>query len=326
MRKLGKSGIEVSDLGLGCWSIGGPWHNYVNLSGQLVRMGKTNDRMSFKAIDKALYLGINFFDTAEGYGEGHSEVVLGQRIKRVRDRVVIASKIANVYNERTKKVSPELIRKACHDSLRRLGTDYIDLYQLHLWSTPLDDAAIIFSVFDKLKKEGLIREYGWSTDNPDCIDFLVHKTKSISIQHHFNVFVNAKKILDICEKYNIASINRTPLAMGLLSGKYNKDSKFGEEDFRGHNIGWVMYFKNGKPNKEFLKKLNSIRNVLTADGRSLIQGAIGWIWAKSEKTIPIPGFRTVKQVEEIAKAIEFGPLAKEQMIKIDRLITKILIQ
>ena len=115
------------------------------------------------------------------------------------------------------------------------------------------------------------------------------------------------------------------LAMGLLSGKFSRNTQLGPEDFRGNNVAWMMYFKDGKANPDFLDKLDAVRQILTADGRSLVQGALAWLWAKSEKTIPIPGFRTEKQVTELAGAMEFGPLSGEQADEIDKLMDKVSI-
>lgn len=321
-RFLGKSKIEVSALGLGCWPIGGEWKVE---NGRKMRFGKIDDEEAIRAIRRAFSLGINFFDTADFYGRGHSEELLGKALKGIREKVVIATKFGYAFDEETKDAlginySCDYIKKACKDSLRRLSTDYIDLYQLHLWEIPLEDAESVFYTLDELRKEGLIREYGWSTDHPDCINFLVTKTNGVSIQHQFNIFINANKILKICEEYDLASINRSPLGMGLLSGKFDINSKLDPEDIRGNNIDWMLYFKDGKPNKEFLKKLNAVKEILTSRGRTLVQGALGYIWAKSEKTIPIPGFTSEQQVIENAKAMEFGPLNKKEIEEVDNLI------
>jgi len=143
------------------------------------------------------------------------------------------------------------------------------------------------------------------------------------VQNQMNVFSDAPEIIAVCEKLNLASINRGPLAMGLLSGKYKADSKLAGNDVRGENApSWMQYFKEGKPNPLFLEKLAAIREILTADGRSLVQGALGWLWARSSKTVPIPGFRTVAQVEENAKAMAFGPLDEAQLQEIDLLLDR----
>jgi len=321
-RILGKSGIEVSALGFGCWPIGGIFY----LDGKPDGYSGIDDNESIKAIHKAIELGVNFFDTADVYGAGHSETILGEALKGQREKVIIATKFGHVFDENTKYITginttSEYIKEACKNSLKRLKTDYIDLYQLHLWSLPLTEAGEVFNTFDHLKKEGLIREYGWSTDNMECIDFFINKTNGISIQNEFNIFINADKILNICEKNNIASINRSPLAMGILSGKYKESSRLPEDDVRGNNFDWNRYFRNGKPTKIFIDKLQLIKEILKSNGRTLVQGALVWIWGKSEKTIPIPGFRTVKQIEENAKALEYGPLIKNQIDEIEKILS-----
>jgi aryl-alcohol dehydrogenase-like predicted oxidoreductase len=112
--------------------------------------------------------------------------------------------------------------------------------------------------------------------------------------------------------------------MGLLTGKYNAGVKPSADDVRGEKSPeWMKYFKNGLPSPEYSAKINAVREVLTSGGRTLAQGALGWLWARSPKTIPIPGFRTVKQVEENAKALDFGPLSQEQYLEIERILGRI---
>lgn len=140
------------------------------------------------------------------------------------------------------------------------------------------------------------------------------------IQHSLNIFGDAPELVKLCESNNLASINRSPLAMGFLSGKFTVESLLSKDDVRGAGHTWVPYFKDGKPVPEFLKKLDSVKEILASNGRTLVQGAIAWIWGKSYSTIPIPGFKTVKQVEENAKAMDFGPLSQEQMKEIDSIL------
>jgi aryl-alcohol dehydrogenase-like predicted oxidoreductase len=128
-------------------------------------------------------------------------------------------------------------------------------------------------------------------------------------------------MLALCERENLAAINRSPLAMGVLTGKYNLDTNFAKNDVRSH-VPWYIWFKDGRPSGEHLKKLDAVRDILTSGGRTLAQGALAWIWGRSEKAIPIPGFRTVQQAEENARAMEFGPLTPEQMKEIERLLGK----
>jgi aryl-alcohol dehydrogenase-like predicted oxidoreductase len=136
-----------------------------------------------------------------------------------------------------------------------------------------------------------------------------------------NLLNDAGPMVQLCEQLDLASINRGPLAMGLLTGKYKADSTLAANDVRGENApAWMRYFKGGKPNPAFLKQLAAVRDILTSDGRTLAQGALAWLWARSEQTIPIPGFRTVAQVEENCRAMQLGPLSVRQMEEIDNVL------
>jgi aryl-alcohol dehydrogenase-like predicted oxidoreductase len=130
-------------------------------------------------------------------------------------------------------------------------------------------------------------------------------------------------MIALCERENLAAINRGPLAMGLLTGKYTAGKSVASNDVRGERSPeWMKYFKRGTANPAFLKKLDAVRDILTSGGRTLAQGALAWLWSRSEKTIPIPGFRTVKQVEENAGALQHGALTPEQMREIDTLLER----
>ena len=131
------------------------------------------------------------------------------------------------------------------------------------------------------------------------------------------------ELITLCEKYNLAAINRGPLAMGLLTGKYSASTSATVDDVRGVNApAWVKYFKDGKPNPEWMKMMESVREILTSSGCTLAQGALAWLWARSEQTLPIPGFRTVTQVEENCGALQFGALTVEQMNEIEALLKR----
>jgi len=138
-----------------------------------------------------------------------------------------------------------------------------------------------------------------------------------------NVLDDAPEMIALCETLNLASINRGPLAMGLLTGKYNADTVLGEDDVRGtRSPDWMRDFKDGRPNPEFAGKGEAIRAILTAGGRTLAQGALAWLWGRSRGTIPIPGIRTVRQAEENAGAMAFGPLSPDQMSEIERILDR----
>jgi aryl-alcohol dehydrogenase-like predicted oxidoreductase len=322
MRTLGHSGISVSAMGLGCWAIGGPF----TWGGRNVGWGDVDDAESIRAVRRALELGISFFDTADVYGTGRSERILAKALEGHRDEVVIATKFGNVFDEQERcflheDVSPAYVRRACEASLRRLGVEHIDLYQLHVWSVPAGPAEGAAATLEELVAEGKIRAYGWSTDDLPCAELYAPKPGCTAIQHDLSVLDDKPELLAICERHDLASINRSPLAMGLLSGRFSRDTPLPDDDVRGKLGGeWVRFFKDGRPVPEFLDKLEAVREILTSGGRTLVQGALGWIWARSERTIPIPGFKSVRQVEENAGAMAFGPLRPQQMGEIETLL------
>ncbi|WP_202872986.1 aldo/keto reductase [Kribbella capetownensis] len=180
-------------------------------------------------------------------------------------------------------------RRACDESLRRLGTDHIDLYQFHLGGYDLAKADDVLAVFEELVAAGKVRA-------------------------HFNVFGGNAEVLELCEQHGLASIVRGPLGMGLLTGKFDQNSTLPADDVRH---GWN--FRTGDQ-AESLRRLDAIRDVLTSDGRTLAQGALAWPWARSEAFIPIPGFKTVAQVEENAGALDHGPLTKTELAEVTTIL------
>jgi aryl-alcohol dehydrogenase-like predicted oxidoreductase len=323
-RTLGRSGIEVSALGMGCWAIGGPFWDGETPVG----WGEVDDEESIRAVHAALDRGVNFFDTANVYGAGHSERVLGRAIAGRRSQVVIATKFSAVFDETTRQVtgsdaSPEGIRKACEESLHRLDSDYIDLYQFHDNGYPAEKAAPVRETLEELVQAGKIRAYGWSTDYVDRAEVFNQGTNCTAIQLQLNVLDDNPAMIVFCEVQDLAAINRGPLAMGLLTGKYTPETKISGEDVRSQKSpDWMKYFKDGKPNPEWMSMRDAILDILTSEGRTVAQGALAWLWGRTPQTIPIPGFRTVKQVEENAGAMEFGPLTPEQMSQIDAVLKR----
>ncbi len=324
-RALGKSGIKVSAVGMGCWPIGG----YFTFCGKVDGYGTVDDEESKRAIMQSLELGCNFFDTSDVYGTGHSEELLGEALKGRRKDVVLASKFGFLFDPVKRDapgdydVSEAYVRSACEASLKRLRTDYIDLYQIHVFDMKTEEIEAAIYVLDQLKAEGKIREYGWSTGMPEKAAFFMEKSKATSLQFSYNIFHNSdteKELLTLCAKNNYAAIANSPLAMGFLSGKFDKNSSIGSDDVRGSGYDWVPYFENGKPKEEFLKKLDAIKEILTSEGRSLVQGALAWIWAQSDSLIPITGFKNLRQAQENINAMKYGPLTKEQMKQIQMLL------
>lgn len=313
-RVLGRSGIEVSGLGMGCWAIGGPFWR----GDQPVGWGDVDDNESLRAIERSLALGVTFFDTADVYGCGHSERILGQVLGPWRKQVVIATKFGNVFDEQTRRITGAsgdagFIRRACEASLRRLRTDVIDLYQFHIGNYELSRAGEVLETLERLADEGKIRWYGWSTDDPERARFFAQGPRCAAIQQRLNLFEGNAETLAVCEEMELASINRGPLAMGMLTGKFSSASTLPENDIR-HS--WDL--QSGEQARR-LRLMPEIREVLTSGGRTPGQGALGWLWARSKATIPIPGFKTVAQVEENAAAMIFGPLDEGQMADIAEL-------
>jgi aryl-alcohol dehydrogenase-like predicted oxidoreductase len=319
-RSLGHSGIEVSDIGCGCWAIGGP----ATMDGMADGWGDVDDDESVAALRRAHELGVTFFDTADVYGAGHSEQVLGRALASRRDEVVIATKFGYTFDAGQRALtgedaSPGYIRRACQASLRRLGTDRIDLYQLHIGNLPAAQAQEVLGTLDGLAGDGLIRSYGWSTDDPQRAAVFAAGAHCAAIQHDANVLDDAPAMFAACDALGVASINRSPLAMGLLTGKYGARSQLPADDVRAAQP-WVSYFTGGRPAPQWLARLDAVREVLTSGGRTLAQGALCWLLARSPRAVPIPGVKTVSQAEQNAAALRLGPLPAAEMAEIARLL------
>jgi aryl-alcohol dehydrogenase-like predicted oxidoreductase len=317
-RKLGKSGVEVSAMGLGCWAIGGPWE----FDGRPAGWGGVDDEESVRAIRRALELGVTFFDTADVYGCGHSERVLGRALEGRRDEAVIATKFGLLFDETTRTGSgadagPEYVRKACEGSLLRLRTDHIDVYQLHAGAEDAASAEGVVQTLEELVSEGKILAYGTSVDAPEVVRVFAKGEHCVAAQTQINVFGADDEVLKICEEKGLAVVARSPLAMGLLTGKYAPGKNVPPVgDVRRDTPHWD-YFDAGAM-EGWTQKLEAVRQALTEGGRTLAQGSLAWIWAYSDVAIPIPGFKTVSQVEENAGAMRLGSHSEEAMASIDR--------
>jgi aryl-alcohol dehydrogenase-like predicted oxidoreductase len=325
-RALGKSGIETSALGMGCWAIGGPW----DFLGSAAGWSMVDDAESIRAIHAALEAGVTLFDTAANYGCGHSERILGRAVAGRRDKVVIATKFGYIVDEKARRVSnfgvdeassevAPHVRESLEASLRRLGTDYVDVYLLHVWPLELERALRVRDELEKLWAEGKIRTYGWSTDRADAVQAFSALPGCSVVEQQLNVMEDGPELLAVCDRLDLASLNRGPLGMGMLTGKVTPSRTFKDDDVRAH-AEWFAGIKDGRPNQAWLDALEAIREILTSNGRTLAQGALAWIWARSERTVPIPGFRTVAQVQENAGAMAKGPLTPAQMADIDRIL------
>ena len=309
-----RSGLSVSALGLGTWAIGGPW----TYDGRAAGWGEVDDDESVRAIRRGLDLGVTLFDTADVYGCGHSERILGRALAGHRDEVLLATKVGLRFDEATRTgggvdTGAGALRRACEASLRRLNTDRIDLLQLH---GETDDAGRVVGVFEDLVAEGKIRFHGTSNDAPEVVEAFAAAPHCVSVQQQVNVFGADGAALASCEARGLAVLARSPLAMGLLTGSYRPGGRRpGPGDVRRDTPYWDYFDDDAFP--AWHARLERIRDALTTGGRTLSQGALGWIWARSPAAFPIPGFRTVAQVEENAGALALGPLPAEAMAAID---------
>jgi aryl-alcohol dehydrogenase-like predicted oxidoreductase len=322
-RILGKSKLEVSALGMGCWAIGGPWTwAQPGKEPYPAGWGNTDDDESVRAIHAAMEMGVNFFDTAANYGAGHSEIILGRALKGRRDQVVIATKFGHIVNEKEKTVygDPGLIiknvRTDAENSLRRLQTDFIDIYQLHEGGYDPKLALELQSVLEELVSAGKIRWYGWSTDMVENARAFASGAHCASIQFRLNALFDNPEMRKVCADFDLGGINKDPLNKGILTGKFNSTSTFPENDIRSRES-----FSDSEIQKR-LKIVDEIRDILTSNGRTMAQGALAYIWALDERLVPIPGFKSVKQVTENAGAIQFGPLIDSQVKEIQSIVAK----
>ena len=309
-------------LGLGCWAIGGPFF----ADGRAVGWGDVDDAVSKAAVAVALEHGVKHFDTAQAYGCGHSEIVLSEALKTHPD-VAIATKIGIGIDTETKQLTgtitdPETVKQSIDASRKRLKRDRIDLALHHVNEMEIETARPTFDMLAQLYEQGVIGAYGWSTDDPQSATAFADHPGFTAIEHAMNVFRRADEVVPVIEQHNLLSLIRSPLAMGVLGGKYDATTQFNKDEIRGSNPGWQDYFKDGKITDAYLAQLNATREILTSGGRSLAQGALAWLWARTPNAMPIPGFRTPEQVTELCGALSHGPLASDQMAEIETTLNR----
>lgn len=308
----------VDSMGLGCWAIGGPFWD----KGGFMGYGSVDDAASTRALEVALELGVRFFDVAGVYGCGHAERLLGNAIKHYPD-VKIAAKFGYTFNQESRvitgtDITPTGIRAALEQSLKRLRRDYIDLFQLHLFDVSLEQAIEVGEMLEELVKEGLIRAYSWCNEQPESIKAFATQSNASVVPIMLNVLEGNRELPKICNDLNLGMIVRRPLGMGLLSGKLQAGHQFANNDMRSR-FQWNL--ESGKQAAQ-LKQLETIRELLTVDGRTLVQGALGWLWAIDPNLVPIPGFKTEQQVKENVGAMAFGALPAKTMQEIDAILNQ----
>ena len=294
--------------------------------GKPVGYSNANDAESLRTIQAALECGIRVFDTAAGYGAGHSERLLGKGIKGHPDAMVV-TKIGVPIDEEKREFTgasfgPADVLPAIDACLRRLDRDRIDVMLLHLNELPVAEAHPVFDEMEKAVQAGKIKAYGWSTDFTDSVNAMADRPDFRVVEHSMNLFVDVPRIQDSVQKHDLTALIRSPLAMGLLSGKYDATTRMPGNDIRSRQMGWMAYFKDGRVDSACMATLDAVRELLTTDGRSLVQGALGWIWGRNPRNIPVPGARTVEQIEGIAGALDKGALPQSVMSQIEDLIER----
>lgn len=321
--RLGTAGPVVSALGVGTWALGGPF----TFDGRDAGWGLVDDAVSVAALHASIDHGVRLIDTAGVYGTGHSERVIGRALAAlptaVRDQVVVATKFGLPFDEAARSgggndVSAAAIRRQCAESLNRLGRERIDVLQLHGGADGAAGAEDVVAVLEELVSEGMIGWFGTSQDEPGVIEVFARSTHCLTVQTQANVFGWSAEVLRLAGEHGLSVLARSPLAMGLLSGRYSPQHRPAPGDVR-LDTPWWTYFDDDAMDV-WLRRLDSVRELLTVDGRSLIQGALGYLWAIDPAIIPLPGIRTVAQAEENASALALGPLPSEAAAEITELL------
>lgn len=297
-RALGKTGLHVSEIGFGGWGIGGAKEGYGSY-------GLTDDQESRRTLRAAFDAGVTFYDTSDLYGHGHSEHLIGMALKDVRPRAVLASKVGFIGDEGSQDFSPEHIRTSLDGSLRRLQTDYLDLYHLH--SPPgdlLDSHPEVLATLQDLRKEGKIRTFGISVRSPEEGEDLVRTWDVPVLQVNFNMIDQRAftcGLLDLCEKRGTGFICRTPLCFGFLTGRYTPETPF---DARDHRRRW-----SAEQIAEWAKAPQLFAHVMKdRPGETAAQRALRFCLSFRAVSTVIPGMLTCAHVEENVRASDLGPL------------------
>ena len=304
-RQLGKTGLTVSEIGFGAWGIGG-------LSNGASSYGETDDATSKDALRLAFDLGVTFFDTADVYGYGHSEELIGQALGAQRDKIVIASKGGFLEHLGPQNFTPEYLRGAVENSLKRLRTTYLDLYQLH--SANLDQVRKEGAIdcLKDLVQEGKIRAMGISVRSPEDGMIAVRDMGFQSVQVNFNL--TDQRALDIglfdyCKANGVGLIARTPLCFGFLTGKFSENTEFDSRDHRTT--------RSAAQRALWVKASQLFGEVLAEqDAATSTQQALRFCLSYPQVSTAIPGMLEPAHVRENAAASDLGPLSQD---KLDRL-------
>lgn len=309
-RKLGRTGIEVSEIGFGGWGIGGGW-------------GPKDDESAFLALKRAIDLGVNFFDTALVYGDGHSEKLIGKAVRKIRENVVITTKVPpKTYrwpvlpNEPISETFPsEWIIQCTEKSLKNLGTDYVDVQQLHAWTDQYTGEKDWQEAAVYLKEQGMIRAFGVSANDWDPYGpvNLIKSGKIDTVQVIYNIFEQrpAERLLPAALDKNVGIIVRVPFEEGLLTGKINESYKFAEGDWRSE---WLTPGRI----REATRRIKELERFLNEGAPTLAILALKFCLSHPAVSTVIPGMRKVLHVEENCKASDGKLLSEDTLVELKR--------
>jgi len=306
-RNLGETGIRVSEISLGTWALGGEW-------------GAVGEEDAYAALNRAVDLGVNFLDTADVYGDGRSEKLIGRLLKdRPQDEISVATKAGRRLDPHTAEgYNHENLSAFVERSLGNLGVEAIDLLQLHCPPTEAYRQDTTFDALDRLREEGKIRHYGVSVEKVEEARMALSYPNVETVQIIFNIFRQkpAEEFFPLAEERNIGILARMPLASGLLSGKMTADRAFSEDDHRNFNREGEAFdrgetfsgvnFETGLGAAEELKEL-------VPEGHTLAQFALRWILMHPAVSCAIPGGKNPAQVGDNVAAAEMPPLSEETM-------------
>lgn len=301
-RQLGKSGKSVSEIGLGCWQLGGDW-------------GHVSDEKAFEILHTAVDQGVTFLDTADVYGGGRSERLIGQFLQQRSENLFVATKVGR-YNYPGPYTLP-LLRQHVSDSLNRLAVDHLDLVQLHCIPTEVMAEGTIFDWLRQLQEEGLIRNFGASVESMAEADMILDQSGLTSLQIIFNIF-RQKPIHTLFEKAKakkVGIIVRLPLASGLLAGKFSKDTTFEDSDHRHYNKDGDAFNVGetfaGLPFEKGVDLANRIKTLVPAT-MTMAQFAQRWILDHDAVTTVITGASKPRQVVDNTAVSQLPPLPEER--------------
>jgi aryl-alcohol dehydrogenase-like predicted oxidoreductase len=312
-RKLGYSDLHVTRIGLGTWAIGGGGWDY--------GWGPQDDARSLATIDRALALGINWIDTAAAYGLGHSEEIVGRAVAGRRAEVIIATKCGLVWDEGDTstygRLTAESVRQEADDSLRRLGVDVIDLYQIH-WPDPEEQIEEAWATIAGLIEEGKVRYGGVSNFSVEQLERIqpIHPVASLQPPYSMLARDIEDDLLPYCAENDIGVIVYSPMESGLLTGKYDREriEDMPDEDWRKDSTQFTEPELSAN-----LKVIEGLRPIAERNGKTLAQLAIAWVLRRPEVTAAIVGARDPDQIEETVEAGEWR-LSEEDLAEIRSLL------